>query len=152
MRIFDEHYVETVPFGPHVARVRLMRPEDRLRILEAQLPRSRLRLELDFFCGSDGGRQVALIALSDAGAAVGAARGFRVRAGVWNATVTAIDAELTSALLDRLTLAMLDRGACEVRFDFSPDDVEMWRRLGMLAPRAAFRDGEDGIECTVTIR
>src|SRR6476620_7268882 len=120
-RIFDEHYRESVGFGAgQRARVRLMRPEDRERVLAAELPRSRLRLELDFFCATDGSlaRQVALIALSEAGAVIGAARGFRVRAGVWNATLTAIDPDLTSAMLDLLTLAMLDRGACEVRFDF----------------------------------
>jgi hypothetical protein len=154
--VFDERYFEQVrlPSG-HEARIRLMRSDDRLRILQAPRLGSRISLELDFFCSVEqvaSSREVSLIAVSESGAALGGARGFRIRAGVWHSTVTAVDTALTSLLLDRISSAMLDRGACEVRFEFAPDDLEMWRRLLELAPRSSFRDCDERIHCTVSLR
>lgn len=155
-QVFDARYCERVHLSSGLeARIRLMRSDDHLRILRAPRLGSRISLELDFFCSVEGvaaSREVALIVISDSGAAYGGARGFRIRAGVWHATVTAVDGALTSLLLDRLSSAMLDRGACEVRFEFAPDDREMWHLLSELAPRSAFRDCDERIHCTVSLR
>jgi len=155
-RVFDERYLERIRLSSGGgAQIRLMRSDDRVRIVQAAGLRSRLSLELDFFYAADpsSSREVAMIALSDEmGHALGGARGFRVRAGVWNAVVAAVDPILVGVLLDRISMAMLARGACEVRFEFAPDDGEMRRRLSELAPRTAFLDRDERIHCTVSLR